>query len=100
MTTKRKEAGTRARRPRRAEWIWGDSKKGIRVVPMRPALVGGGYGRTWDVHHVKDGKVFLVHRDFSKTEAIKQAKGYGRYEETHPRHSFFKDYSRYARKQK
>ncbi len=98
MATKTKSR-TRVRQPRRI-LVWGSATKGKGVAIERFGRSRGNGRYWWNVLHLKDGKVFLVHRDFSKTEAIKQAKGYGRYEETHPRHSFFKDYSRYARKQK
>ena len=72
----------------RVTWVWGDEKKGIAVV--RSARKSRGK-YSWDIHHVKDGKIVLVHRDYStKTEAVKGAKSYARYERAHPRSGFLK----------
>jgi len=71
----------------RVTWVWGDKKKGIAVV--RSLRKQG--GKYWyDVHHVKDGKVTHVARDFSsKAEALREARGYSRLAEKHPRSTTF-----------
>ena len=59
---------TKAKQSSRVTWVWGDSKKGIAAV--RSARKSGGK-YWWDIHHVKNGKVVLVHRDYpTKTEAV------------------------------
>ena len=69
----------------RTIWVWGDAKKGIAVVRSARKSKGRYW---WDIHHVKDGKVILVHRDYGKAEAIKEARSYARYEKTHPKGGF------------
>jgi hypothetical protein len=38
-----------------------------------------------NIYHVKGGRVTYVHRDYSKTAAIREAKGYARDAQKHPR---------------
>lgn len=71
----------------RVTWVWGDSKKGIAVV--RSARKSKGK-YDWSIQHVKNGKSVLVHRNYTKAEAIREAKGYARYEKAHPRSGFFR----------
>jgi len=89
MTTKTKAKGpaSTTRQPKRITWVWGDAKKGIAVV--RSFHRKG--GKFWyDIHHVKDRKVTHVARDHStKAEAIREAKGYARRAESHPRRNVF-----------
>ena len=86
MTVKTR-AKTRARLPRRS-LIWGSATRGKGIAIERTGRRKKGGNYWWNILHLKDGKVVLVHRDYSKTEAIKEAKGYGRYEEKHPRKGF------------
>jgi len=80
--------GTKKAVSSRVTWVWGDRTKGIVVV--RDARKKK--GKYWyDIHHVKNGKSVLVHTDYpTKTEAIREAKDYAKYEKTHPRSAFFK----------
>ena len=75
-------------RTSRTTWVWGDKAKGIAVV--RSARKQG--GKYWyDIHHMKNGKINLVHRDYpTKTEAMKEARSYAKYERAHPRSGFLK----------
>lgn len=89
MATKTKAKGPASitRQSKRITWVWGDAKKGIAVV--RSLRREG--GKFWyDMHHVKDGKVTHVASDYpTKAEAIREAKGYARRAERHPRRNVF-----------
>jgi len=68
--------------------VWGTREKGIGIERDEHK---GKNRYWWNVVHIKNGKVILVHRDYpSKTKAIKEAEGYGRYEQKHPRSGFIK----------
>jgi len=67
--------------------VWGTPERGVGI--QRDERRGKNRW-WWNVVHIKNRKVVLVHRDYSKTEAIKEAKDYGRYEEKHPRSGFLK----------
>ena len=77
---------TKTKRMPRLIWVWGDKTRGI-AIERKERKGGGRYW--WDILHVKDGRVVIVHRDYpSKAEAIREAKAYGRYETAHPRKGF------------
>jgi hypothetical protein len=64
-------------------FVWGNSKKGIAIVKQRGST-------DWDIHHVLNGKVVLVHRDYTKTEALREAKNYAKFEKSHPKGVYLK----------
>ncbi len=70
----------------RITWVWGDKTNGIAVVRS----VRKSKGRySYDIHHVKNSKTVLVHTDYpTKTEAVREAKSYAKYEKAHPRSGF------------
>lgn len=72
----------------RITWVWGDKNKGIALVRSLRKKKNGRYD--YDIHHVLNGKTVLVHRNYSKTEGLREAKGYADYEKKHPRSSFFR----------
>ncbi|MBI4266799.1 MAG: hypothetical protein HY668_00325 [Chloroflexi bacterium] len=72
----------------RVTWVWGDRDKGIALVRSPHKMKNGRYD--YDIHHVKDGKTVLVHRNYSKTEGLREARSYADYEKKHPRIGFLK----------
>ena len=68
--------------------VWGTREKGVGIERDERK---GKNRYWWNVVHIKNGKVVLVHRDYpSKAKAVEEAKDYGRYEEKHPRSGFIK----------
>jgi len=63
-------------------FVWGNTRKGIAIERS--------VRKTWNVVHIKNGKVVLVHRDYpTKGAAIREAKDYASYEQKHSRNGFF-----------
>jgi len=86
VKTKARRKMAKAKQTNRIVWVWGTSKKGIAVERSAHKSKGKYW---WDILHVKDGKVVLVHTDYrTKTEAIREAKSYAHYEKAHPRSGF------------
>jgi hypothetical protein len=66
--------------------VWGTTKRGI-GIQRKEHISGNRYW--WDVVHMKDGKIVLVHRDYpTKKEALAEARGYAQYERKNPGKGF------------
>jgi ketosteroid isomerase-like protein len=61
-------------------YVWGNKNGGIAI--QRKERTGKGR-YSWDVVHIKNGKIVLRHRDYTKTDAIREAHRYARYEKQH-----------------
>jgi len=80
----------KAKQPRRI-LVWGSAAKGKGIGIERYGHRRKNGSFSWNILHLKDGKVVLVHRSYSSmAEAIREAKNYARYEEKHPRKGFIR----------
>ena len=90
VKTRSKKRVAKTRLPRRS-LIWGSATrgKGISIERTGHRKKDGCYW--WNVLHMKDGKVVLVHRDYpSLRKAVEEAESYARYESKHPRDGFIR----------
>lgn len=80
----------KTRLPRRS-LIWGSATKGKGIAIERTGHRKKDGNYWWNVLHLKDGKVVLVHRDYpSLRQAVEEAESYARYESKRPRDGFIR----------
>ncbi len=86
--TRSKTRVAKTRLPRRS-LIWGSATKGKGIAIERTGRRKKDGNYWWNILHLKDGRVVLVHRDYpSLLKAVKEAEAYARYEKTHPHKGF------------
>lgn len=90
VKTRSRKRVTGTRLPRRS-LIWGSATKGKGIAIERTGHRKRDGNYRWNVLHLKDGKVVLVHQDYpSLRKVVEEAESYAHYEKTHPRKGFIR----------